>query len=200
MQPVIEFSNRFSKDRPVDVRFICIVGSSGAGKSEAVRILKEQYGNILEFPVRYTTRPPRPDDDPAENVAITEKEFERLKAGGQIAFSWKKTLNGVGEFWYGTPRPSSEDKICVVSGNNAFAREVRLPEAIVMELWADQATRKTRLLNRSAHLSEKEMTARLEAHDALSLDDVDMRVRNVGTKAELEKALSEIMKIAKTEK
>jgi ribose 1,5-bisphosphokinase PhnN len=160
-------------------------------------LLREMDNTALEFPVRYVTRAPRPDDDPVENVAISKPEFERLQKAGGIAVAWPRELRGVGQFWYGVPGATKAGAICVISGNNAFARNVHLPGALVLEIWASEETRKKRLHQRSGQLSAAELSARVTAHDALGLEDVDMRIVNeddglVGLKAALREVVASL--------
>jgi guanylate kinase len=60
---------------------------SGSGKSTILeRVISELRD--LEKIVTYTTRKPRPDDVPGEEYHfVTEEEFERMKAAGELAES-----------------------------------------------------------------------------------------------------------------
>ena len=183
---------RCSQAKIKNVRFLCIVGSSGAGKSEAVAFLKTLNNNRLEFPVRYTTRRPRLDDDPTENVSVAEDVFCQMLKDGQIFITWLKELPNVGEFNYGISKPDLDDSICVVSGNNSFAKEVKLARSLVVEIWADEQMRRRRLEARAGKLAPKELEARLKALDSLDPTEVDIRIVNTGSKDDLGESLKEL--------
>ena len=66
---------------------LLIAGTSGAGKSTLAKYLLAKYPDSFINLVRSTTRPPRKDEARGEPLRfLSEDQFNRFKAGGEIYF------------------------------------------------------------------------------------------------------------------
>lgn len=95
-----ELAQLKSKSRSYSKAPLLIFGTSGAGKTNMIRYLHNQYGKYFEFCISYTTRPPRKDEKPGILYNfITREEFEEKVKNGDFIEHQEKFGN-----LYGTPK------------------------------------------------------------------------------------------------
>jgi guanylate kinase len=81
-------------------------GPSGVGKSTVIARLRQAYPDIW-LSVSVTTRQPRPgEENGREYTFVTDREFDRLIAGGEL-LEWARYSG----HRYGTPRSPVESKL-----------------------------------------------------------------------------------------
>jgi guanylate kinase len=163
-------------------------GPSGVGKSTVVRKLRRDYPQIW-LSVSVTTRAPRSGEvDGREYRFVSEAEFGRMAAGGEL-LEWAEFAGNL----YGTPKAPLEQKLAagvpsLLEINVAGARQVRaaVPEALLIFLappsWPELVRRLTgRNTERPEVISERLAAAReeLEAGPEFDLTLVNTSVKEV---------------------
>lgn len=84
---------------------ILIVGPSGSGQNTLKSHLQEAFGELLVYPISYTTRPIRPGEVEGKvYVHVSKEEFERM-IQEDLFFEWSKHM----DHYYGMPRSEIED-------------------------------------------------------------------------------------------
>jgi ribose 1,5-bisphosphokinase PhnN len=157
---------------------LLVVGSSGSGKSSLIRSLRNpEYLASLAIPVRYTTRPPRRNnEDYSENMFVSHDTFAQKAMEGKIYPYWRRQLAGMPSTHYGfasTNQRLGRERFKIYSANNALLRDKNctvqevLGKSLVLMVTADRAVREERLLERSRDMSATERDARLD--DVLDL-------------------------------
>jgi guanylate kinase len=150
---------------PVAARLTVLSGPSAVGKSTVAARLRLECPWIWQS-VSVTTRPPRPGEiDGREYFFITEPEFERMAAAGELLESAQFAGNR-----YGTPRAPVQQRIdqqqpALLEIDVAGARQVRavVPDSLLIFLappsWEEL---ERRLISRNTE-SPEAVTRRLEA-------------------------------------
>jgi len=150
---------------PVAARLTVLSGPSAVGKSTVAARLRLECPWIWQS-VSVTTRPPRPGEiDGREYFFITEPEFERMAAAGELLESAQFAGNR-----YGTPRVPVQQRIdqqqpALLEIDVAGARQVRaaVPDSLLIFLappsWEEL---ERRLISRNTE-SPEAVTRRLEA-------------------------------------
>jgi guanylate kinase len=151
------------------VRLTVLSGPSGVGKSTVVRNLRRCYPEIW-LSVSVTTRSPRPGEvDGREYHFITDAEFSRMVADGEL-LEWA-TFAG---HRYGTPKAPLEHKLAagvpsLLEVDVCGARQVRaaVPAALLVFLappsWEELVRRLTgRNTEPPEVIKQRLVTARLE--------------------------------------
>jgi guanylate kinase len=150
---------------PVAARLTVLSGPSAVGKSTVAARLRLECPWIWQS-VSVTTRPPRPGEiDGREYFFVTEPEFERMAAAGELLESAQFAGNR-----YGTPRAPVQQRIdqqqpALLEIDVAGARQVRaaVPDSLLIFLappsWAEL---ERRLIGRNTE-SPEAVTRRLEA-------------------------------------
>jgi len=150
---------------PVAARLTVLSGPSAVGKSTVAARLRVECPWIWQS-VSVTTRPPRPGEiDGREYFFVTEPEFERMAAAGELLESAQFAGNR-----YGTPRAPVQQRIdqqqpALLEIDVAGARQVRaaVPDSLLIFLappsWEEL---ERRLIGRNTE-SPEAVTRRLEA-------------------------------------
>jgi len=150
---------------PVAARLTVLSGPSAVGKSTVAARLRLECPWIWQS-VSVTTRPPRPGEiDGREYFFVTEPEFERMAAAGELLESAQFAGNR-----YGTPRAPVQQRIdqqqpSLLEIDVAGARQVRaaVPDSLLIFLappsWEEL---ERRLIGRNTE-SPEAVTRRLEA-------------------------------------
>lgn len=136
-------------------------GPSATGKSTLVRHLLEACPQLTFCP-RLTTRPPRPDDQ-GDYEFVSQDEFQRRQAAGELALSRDFDFG----MSYGLPRRPVEDALAqgrsvlalVDLGTAPQARSI-WPDCVTILLCAPLGELERRLRQRGGH-SEEQIAERL---------------------------------------
>lgn len=128
---------------------LVVVGPSGVGKDSVINALRNQVqtDERVSFVQRFVTRPS--DAGGEDHVAVTQQEFEALKARNEFAVSWQ--AHGLS---YGVPTSAAtaydEGKAVIVNGSRAalqlFAE--RFANLVVVNITADPEVIAQRLASR----------------------------------------------------
>lgn len=95
-----------SQSRPAQKRLTVLSGPSGVGKSTVVAHLRRENPDVW-LSVSVTTRRPRPgEQDGVQYHFVTDEEFDRLVAEGQL-LEWAQFAGNR----YGTPRRPVEERL-----------------------------------------------------------------------------------------
>lgn len=140
---------------------VLIVGSTCVGKTtlvEAIRASELHREGLVDVPRRFVTRPARRGDCLAENVHISDEEFDRRVARGEVALDWVRPMENESSVRYGFAR-ARRGALPVYSANNAIlsthARlraDGMLAHALVVGVYAPDDVREVRLRRRSPDL------------------------------------------------
>ncbi|MFB9173632.1 phosphonate metabolism protein/1,5-bisphosphokinase (PRPP-forming) PhnN [Roseibium salinum] len=163
-------------------RMVLVVGPSGAGKDTLMAALRDrlEHRDDVIFARRAITRPA--DADAEDHDTLSQAEFERLVAAGEVALSWK--AHGLG---YVIPKPYDN---VIASGGTVIANGSRrvlkraaekYENACVLLITAPVEVLAERLAARGRE-SREDILARLERAD-LEPDNVPnlIRIENTGT-------------------
>jgi guanylate kinase len=167
---------------PVPARLTVLSGPSAVGKSTVAARLRRDCPWIWQS-VSVTTRPPRPGEmDGREYYFVSEAEFERMAAAGELLESARFAGNR-----YGTPRAPVQQRLdsrapALLEIDVAGARQVRaaFPDALLIFLappsWAEL---ERRLIGRKTESAEA-ISRRLEAArtELAASDEFDITLVN----------------------
>lgn len=151
--------------------FLC--GASGSGKSSLLRELRLTLSDEWSFPVRYTTRPQRKDDDPRENATLSEEQFDDYVHTGKMCIWWTKT--GLAGYRYGfetTPNSKrvfgANEELISQRFTNVKGIDIRPARQLcVVYLIADPRVRAARIARRNPSMTSREMKYRTRSSDNL---------------------------------
>jgi guanylate kinase len=167
---------------PAPARLTVLSGPSAVGKSTVAARLRRECPWIWQS-VSVTTRPPRPGEmDGREYYFVTEAEFERMAAAGELLESAQFAGNR-----YGTPRAPVQQRIdqqapALLEIDVAGARQVRaaVPDSLLIFLappsWEEL---ERRLLGRNTESAEA-VSRRLRAarSELAASDEFDITLVN----------------------
>lgn len=154
-------------------RYIVVTGASGSGKSSFVALLRALVKNsltlneVIDFPVRYTTRTARNTEDAVETTNLSRFDFEARVETGLIPIWWQRELTSA---WH-TPEfygfGNSVAQTQILSANQAFFSmpQIRLAtvlcQAEIVEIRCPDHIRQQRITSRSPEMKVHEVDARL---------------------------------------
>lgn len=133
----------------MSARLTVLSGPSGTGKGTVVEKLRREHPQVW-LSVSVTTRPPRPSEvDGVDYLFVSDVEFDRLRAGGEL-LEWAEFAGNR----YGTPRQPVLERLAtgmpvLLEVDLQGARQVRaaMPEALLVFLappsWEDLVSRLT---------------------------------------------------------
>lgn len=164
-------------------RLVVLAGPTAVGKGTVSTHIRENYPDV-HLSVSATTRPPRPGEvDGVNYFFVSDEEFDRLEAGGQML----ETATVHNAFRYGTPRAPIDEaleggKSVLLEIDLQGARSVReaMPEAVLVFLlpptWEELVRR---LLGRGTE-DPAEQARRLETAkiELAAQDEFDFKVVN----------------------
>lgn len=167
---------------PAPARLTVLSGPSAVGKSTVAARLRRECPWIWQS-VSVTTRPPRPGEmDGREYFFVTEAEFERMAAAGELLESAQFAGNR-----YGTPRTPVQQRIdqhapALLEIDVAGARQVRaaVPDSLLIFMappsWAEL---ERRLVGRNTE-SPEAVSRRLQAarSELAASDEFDITLVN----------------------
>lgn len=141
---------------------------SGAGKDTVIRALLAEGADFFVVP-SVTTRAPRPGESEGNPYYfVTQEQFERLVAGGELLEHAKVHGN-----WYGQPRQpirdqlySGQDVLLKIDVQGATTIRRLLPDAIFIFLHPG---------------SSAELVQRLEARSTETAEELQLRLTNAET-------------------
>jgi ribose 1,5-bisphosphokinase PhnN len=204
----LEIKNPRLWDQLSTISSIVIIGSTCTGKSTMVNVLREsQLANDKKIiiPRRYVTREARPDDDPRENIYLTNQELEDLQSRDEIGINWKKPTKN-GEFEYRAFEKVTSKALPVYFGNieifhnkDSIKPTGALDNALYIAVYAPDSVRQERLLQRSPELvAEKpdEVARRLKENVDSILPFVQLQINNYGQAQQFAK--QELLKFVET--
>lgn len=179
----------YSDEELANYRGVVIVGASGAGKSTLLKHLRQRIStSSVDFPIRYTTREPREDDDPAENSYINRLDLDKSLSNGTLLLCWSKPISSSLEEYYAFR--VSIAPVVVLGGNEALLDNKQsiaplpsvLNQLLVVAVWCDEAARIDRLFARSPELAHKkeELSVRTRPASRAVLEAANLVVDNTG--------------------
>ena len=158
-------SARGAAARPGARRLVVLSGPSGVGKTTVVKALRERYPQVW-VSVSATTRFPRPGEvDGVHYRFVSDEDFDRLIADGQL-LEWAVFAGNR----YGTPRGPVEERLAagvpvVLEIDLQGARQVRerAPDALLVFVAPPSWDELVRRLAGRGTESEEVVARRLEA-------------------------------------
>lgn len=187
---------------------LVIAGSSGAGKTTTVRLLREvtrinpQLSSTIAFPCRYTTRGGRNQEDYEESKVVGRSTFQSLLEFGHIDVAWERPMPGA---WaepelYGFAK--HQRPIAILSANNALLRSPSViakvyEEVLTVVIEAPADLRLKRLQTRSPEMPEAEMRHRVldEGLDIRKYADIVISTLDENFMMTASKVLNQIAKL-----
>jgi ribose 1,5-bisphosphokinase len=157
-------------------RLVYVVGPSGAGKDSIIAYARERLGaNCHVFARRHITRPA--DSGGEDHIAISQADFDRDRAAGRFALSWRGNGLGYGvgieiDLWL----QSGRHVILNGSRGHLSAAAARYPGLLPVLIAIDPAVLRQRLSARGRETPD-EIDARIRraaefdeiAHPALAI-------------------------------
>lgn len=175
---------------------LIVSGPSGSGKSTLVQKLLELPRTM--FSISYTTRPPRPTENPGKWYDfVSEAEFERMVRQGEFL----EYARVFGKHWYGTPRKWLEeagrkglDLVLEIDVQGAEQVKEKLRNAVAIFIVPPSRQELERRIRARGQDSEEEIARRLERarQEMQHYRDYDFIVVN----DDLERAGREVQAIA----
>lgn len=151
---------------------IILVGQGASGKDYFKSILKNKG---YKCSISYTSRPPRDgEEDGKDYHFVTREQFENLIEAN--VFLEHDIFNG---WYYGTPIPSGEDSVFIMTprGVSALSEELR-KQCVVIFINLPEEIRRERLSKRSdADSIERRLDA--DRKDFEGFTDFDVEITNV---------------------
>ena len=151
-------------------RLVYVIGPSGAGKDSIIAYARQRLGADQHvFARRHITRPA--DSGGEDHIAITPADFERDRAAGRYALSWRGNGLGYGigveiDLWLDSGRH------VILNGSRGYLSTVvaRYPDLLPVLITIDPAVLRQRLEARG-----RETLAEIEARirRATELDAID---------------------------
>lgn len=190
---------------------VVIGGSSGAGKTTTVRLLREvakldtSLCQLIAFPHRFTTRAARQVEDAEESLPVSRAAFRRMVDEGTIEVAWQRSMPGAWTepelYGFATHRR----RIAVLSANNALLRDpspigAAYDNVRIVVVEAPPEVRMQRLLARSPDMPEAEVRQRVldEGDDIRAMADVVICTRAEDFFSVAAQALDEVSKLIRS--
>jgi guanylate kinase len=147
---------------------IVLAGTSGAGKGTLGRRLLERDPSLV-WSVSWTTRPPRPDEQPGIDYHfVARDEFERLRDTGGF-LEWFEVYGDL----KGTPRGFVDEKLAEghdvlleIDVHGSLAVREKIPDALLVFVRAPSRDEQRRRLEARATDDPEAMERRLARADA----------------------------------
>jgi ribose 1,5-bisphosphokinase len=139
-------------------RLVYVIGPSGAGKDSIIAYARQRLGADRHvFARRYITRPA--DGGGEDHIAIAPADFDRDRAAGRFALSWRGNGHGYGvgveiDRWLGAGR----HVILNGSRGHLYSAVMRYPSLLPILIAIDPAVLRQRLAARG-----RETAAEIEA-------------------------------------
>jgi ribose 1,5-bisphosphokinase len=168
---------------------VYVVGASGVGKDSVLAQLRAmlQDDDRIAVAHRYITRQAHAGGE--NYIALSQHEFQQRRAADCFALDWEShgVHYGIGreiELWL------ARGMQVLINGSRAHAAVLRerYPAATVVEIVADEAVLRTRLLARGRE-DLAAVEARLARNRQLAACPADLRIANEGTVDEAALAL-----------
>lgn len=142
-------------------RLVYVIGASGAGKDSIIAYARRRLGADRHvFARRYITRPA--DSGGEDHIAISPAEFDRDRAAGRFALSWRGNGHGYG-VGVEVDRWLESGRHVVLNGSRAY-----LPDA---------AARYPGLLPVLVAIDPDVLRRRLSARGRETPDEIEERIR-----------------------
>lgn len=151
-------------------RLVYVIGPSGAGKDSIITYARQRLGADRHvFARRHITRPA--DSGGEDHIAISTAEFDRDRAAGRFALSWRGNGHGYGVGVEIDPWLDSGRHV-VLNGSRAYLPDAtaRYPGLLPVLIAIDPNVLRQRLLARGRETSD-EIGARISR--AVELDAID---------------------------
>ncbi|MAI62783.1 MAG: hypothetical protein CBB87_09940 [Micavibrio sp. TMED27] len=182
--------------------FIVISGGSGVGKTTVFNeLIKRRDQGELDFdvPLKLTTRPGRPSDNPLELQSISWDGYEEKSEANDFLIEFERHGNKYGVLH--ADEVSSNTLIQIVPAREIIPIKDHFKGAVdftIVILNADPETINERRLSRADKLSEKEAKSREKTTRNKPLDQADYVIDANRSKEEVANDLTEIVKSVST--
>jgi ribose 1,5-bisphosphokinase len=151
-------------------RLVYVIGPSGAGKDSIIAYARQRLGADRHvFARRHITRPA--DSGGEDHIAIGPADFDRDRAAGRFALSWRGNGHGYG-VGIEVDRWLDSGRHVVLNGSRAYLPEAaaRYPDLLPVLIAIDPEVLRTRLSARGRETPD-EIDARIRR--AMDLDVID---------------------------
>lgn len=181
---------------------LVVSGPSGVGKGTICGQLLQEL-NDIQFSISVTTRPPRPNEQEGVNYYfISEDEFRRMRAAGEL-LEWAEVYGN----FYGTPRSAvlkaldeGKDILLEIDIQGALQVKAAFPECVLVFVWPPSYEELERRIRQRGTETPESLACRLQKAKREMTHVVNYDYIVVNQPGQVAKAVREVEAILLAEK